>query len=282
MAIKKYKPTTNGRRGQTSIDYKASGVTTSTPYKPLLVTKKSQAGRNNEGKITVRHRGGGHKQKYRLVDFNMTEKLGIAGKVSTVEYDPNRSAFIMLVTYRDGDKRYHLAPEGIKVGDRVYTAQKAKVRVGNRMQLRNIPVGYNIFNIELHNNKGGQLIKSAGSSARIISLEGEKAQVQLPSGEVRLIEKTCYASIGQVSNIDHINVKIGKAGRSRWMGKKPEVRGKAMNPNDHPHGGGEGGSPIGLKYPKTPWGAHALGKKTRRRKDTNKFIVKSRHFNKKK
>lgn len=282
MAIKKYKPTTPGRRGQTTIDYKASGITTDKPHKPLLVSKKRQGGRNSQGKITVRHQGGGHKKKYRLIDFNRTDKLGIAGKVSTIEYDPNRSAFIMLVTYKDGDKRYHIAPNGIKVGDRVYTAEKTKVKVGNRMQLKHIPVGYSIFNIEMHNNKGGQLIKSAGSSAKITSLEGQKAQVELPSGEIRLIEKTCYASIGQVSNLDHGNVVIGKAGRKRWMGKKPQVRGKAMNPNDHPHGGGEGGSPIGLKNPKTPWGAPALGKKTRRRKYTDKFIVRSRHLKKKK
>lgn len=282
MAIKKYKATTPGRRGMSTIDYAASGVSKVKPHKPLLAGKKRISGRSGEGKITVRHRGGGHKRRYRIIDFNRTDKTGIIGKVSTVEYDPNRSAFIILVTYTDGEKRYHLAPSDIKVGDEIITAPKAKIKVGNRMQLKNIPVGYSIFNIEMNTNKGGQLIKSAGSSAKITSLEGQKAQLQLPSGEIRLIEKTCYATIGQVSNIDHGNVKIGKAGRKRWMGKKPQVRGKAMNPNDHPHGGGEGGSPIGMKYPKTPWGAPALGKKTRRRKYTDKFIVKSRHFTKKK
>tara|TARA_Y100001970_G_scaffold276887_1_gene380282 strand:- start:488 stop:1279 length:792 start_codon:yes stop_codon:yes gene_type:complete len=255
-------------------------ITKTKPEKSLTVSKKSMAGRNNQGKLTVRHRGGGHKRKYRLVDFKRTDKLGIPATVKAVEYDPNRSAYIILVAYKDGEKRYHLAPHEIQVGDEIVCAKKAKIKTGNRMEVRNIPVGYPIFNIELQPNKGGQIVKSAGSSSKVVSLDGPKAQIELPSGEVRLVEKSCMATIGIVSNIDHSNVKIGKAGRKRWMGKRPQVRGKAMNPNDHPHGGGEGASPIGMKHPKTPWGRPALGVKTRRRKYTNRLIVKSRHSKK--
>lgn len=275
MSIKNYKPTTPSRRQMTTNGFDA--VTTSKPQKSLLTFVKNKAGRNNQGKITVRHKGGGHKRKYRLVDFDQTKKLNIEGKVTTVEYDPYRSAFIMLVTYVDGDKRYHLAPNDIQVGQSILTAEKTEIQTGNRMQLRNIPVGYPIHNLELTPKKGGQMVKSAGSSAKVVSLEGAKAQVELPSGEVRLIPKDCYATIGTVSNHDHGNIVIGKAGRSRWMRKRPTVRGKVMNPCDHPHGGGEGANPIGLKHPKTPWGLPALGVKTRaKKKYSNKDILKRR------
>ena len=278
MPIRTYKPTTPSLRNMSRDTFEH--ITKTKPEKSLTVSKKSMAGRNNQGKLTVRHRGGGHKRKYRLVDFKRTDKLNIPCTVKAVEYDPNRSAYIILVAYKDGEKRYHLAPNEIQVGDELVCSKKAKIKTGNRMEVRNIPVGYPIFNIELQPNKGGQVVKSAGSSSKIVSLDGPKAQIELPSGEVRLVEKSCMATIGIVSNVDHSNIKIGKAGRKRWMGKKPQVRGKAMNPNDHPHGGGEGGSPIGMKHPKTPWGRPALGVKTRRRKDTNKFIVKSRHSKK--
>lgn len=278
MPIRTYKPTTPSLRNMSRDTFEH--ITKTKPEKSLTVSKKSMAGRNNQGKLTVRHRGGGHKRKYRLVDFKRTDKLNIPCTVKAVEYDPNRSAYIILVAYKDGEKRYHLAPNEIQVGDELVCSKKAKIKTGNRMEVRNIPVGYPIFNIELQPNKGGQVVKSAGSSSKVVSLDGPKAQIELPSGEVRLVEKSCMATIGIVSNVDHSNIKIGKAGRKRWMGKKPQVRGKAMNPNDHPHGGGEGGSPIGMKHPKTPWGRPALGVKTRRRKDTNKFIVKSRHSKK--
>lgn len=250
-------------------------VTTKTARKQLTKSKKQQAGRNH-GKISIRHRGGGAKRKLRNVDFKRDDKLNIEATVKSVEYDPNRSAFIMLVCYKDGEYRYHLAPTGIQVGDKVITANKAKARTGNRMQLHNIPVGFEIYNVQINPSGGGQMAKSAGAYAKLTSLDGEYAQVQLPSGEVRFVHKTNFATIGRVSNIDHGNVVIGKAGRKRHMGRKPQVRGKAMNPCDHPHGGGEGGSPIGMAYPKTPWGMHALGVKTRKRKDTNKWIVKTR------
>lgn len=251
-------------------------LTTDKPFKNLLHCRKERAGRNNQGIITVRHRGSGNKTHLREVDFKQSDKLNIEGTVRSVEYDPNRSAFIMLVCYKDGEYRYHLAPEGIKVGERILTAKRTKARTGNRMQLQYIPVGFEIHNIQINLSGHGQLVKTAGSLAKLVSLAGEYAQVQLPSGEVRFVPKECYATIGRVSNIDHSNVTIGKAGRNRHKGQRPEVRGKAMNPCDHPHGGGEGNNPIGMKYPKTPWGMHALGVKTRRRKDTNRWIVRTR------
>jgi large subunit ribosomal protein L2 len=273
MPIKKVKGTTPGRRQMTTLTYEE--VTTNKPKKALLKAKKQNSGRSH-GTITIRHRGGGHKKKLRLIDFNRSDKANIEATVKTIEYDPNRSAFIMLVCYKDGEFRYHLAPEGVQVGEQVITSGKTKARTGNRMHLENIPVGFEIYNVQTDPNKGGKISKSAGSYAKLVSLDGEYAQVQLPSGEVRFVHKTCFASIGRVSNADHGNVVIGKAGRNRWKGKRPTVRGKAMNPNDHPHGGGEGGCPIGLKHPKTPWGYPALGVKTRRRKDTNRWIVKTR------
>jgi large subunit ribosomal protein L2 len=274
MPIKKIKNTTNGQRTMTVLTYEE--ITTNKPHKALLMSRKERAGRNSHGIITVRHRGAGNKIQIRVVDFKQNDKLNIEATVKTVEYDPNRSAFIMLVLYKDGEYRYHLAPDGIKVGDRIMTAKKTKARVGNRMMLENIPVGFDIHNVQIDLSGKGQLVKTAGSAAKLVSLDGEYAQVQLPSGEVRFVHKECFATVGRVSNIDHANVTIGKAGRNRHKGQRPEVRGKAMNPNDHPHGGGEGNCPIGLKYPKTPWGLHALGVKTRRRKDTNRWIVKTR------
>jgi len=279
MALKTYKPITPGMRQMSRDSF--DDLTVSKPEKRLTRSTKSNAGRNNQGKLTVRHRGGGHKRRYRMIDFKRTEKLDIPAKVATVEYDPNRSAYIMLVNYVDGDKRYHIAPDKIQVGDEIIISHKAKVKTGNRMMVKNIPVGYSIYNVELQPGRGGQTAKSAGSSAKIVSLEGSKAQLELPSGEVRLIEKTCYATIGIVSNLDYSNIKIGKAGRNRWLGKRPQVRGKAMNPNDHPHGGGEGACSIGMKAPKTPWGVPALGLKTRKRKYTDSLIVKSRRLKKK-
>lgn len=275
MPVKKFKPVTPGQRFHTGLTYEE--ITRARPEKRLRVRIQKHAGRNNQGRLTVRHRGGGNKVLYRLIDFKQTQKLNIPGKVTSIEYDPFRTCFIMLVTYVDGDKRYHIAPEGMKVGSVILIKPKAKIRVGNRIQLRNIPVGFEIHNLELNPGRGGQIIRSAGSAARLISLEGPYAQVQLPSKEIRFVHKECYATIGRVSNVDHNLVSLGKAGRARWKGLRPEVQGKAMNPIDHPHGGGEGGTPIGLVHPKTPWGAPALGYKTRKRnKWTNRFIVKTR------
>ncbi len=257
------------------LDY--SIITTNKPEKRLVVGKKSHAGRNNQGKITVRHQGGGHKRLHRLIDFRQTDKLGIPAKVTSIEYDPNRTALIMLVSYADGEKRYHLAPEGMKVGDAIITKEKAKATPGNRIMLKHVPAGYNIFNLELDRNKGGQIVRSAGTRATLMAIEKDIAQVKLPSGEVRRIDKNCFATVGIVSNVDHSLVKIGKAGRSRWLGIRPSVRGKAMNPTDHPHGGGEGNQPCGLPHPKTPWGYAALGVKTRKRKKFSDHKIVSRH-----
>lgn len=276
MAIKNYKPTTPGRRGMSG--YSFEELTKSKPEKKLTVRLNKRSGRNNQGKITIRHRGGGHKRLYRLIDFNAFDKKNIEAVVAGIEYDPYRTAYIMLVNYKDGEKRYHLAPQGIKVGDKIILAERAKLKPGNRMLLKNFPVGFTVYNIEMSKGKGGQIIRSAGSSAKVVSQEDKMyTQIQLPSGEVRLINKDCYASFGMVSNIDHSNITIGKAGRVRNMGRRPQVRGKVMNPCDHPHGGGEGNQSIGLKYPKTPWGMPALGKKTRKRKYSDRVIVKSRH-----
>lgn len=257
------------------VDY--SGLTKKKPEKSLTSKKKSKAGRNAHGHITIRHRGGGVKRHYRKVDFKRTDKLDIPAIVKTIEYDPNRTAFIALLFYADGEKRYILAPESLNIDDTVITAVATKPQVGNRMQVQNIPIGYEIHDLELHMGKGGQLVRSAGSTAKLMSLDAEMAQVQMPSGEVRFIHKECYATIGKVSNSDHFNTVIGKAGRIRKMGRRPQVLGKSMNAVDHPHGGGEGHSPIGLKHPKTPWGAPALGFKTRKRKNpTSKFIIRRR------
>lgn len=274
MALKKFKPTTPGRRQMSVASFEE--ITKTTPEKSLTRIKKKTTGRNNSGRITVRHRGGGSKRLYRMIDFKRADKAGIEATVAAVEYDPNRTAYIILVNYRDGEKRYHIAPTGVKVGDKIMTAEKAKIKSGNRMHMENIPVGYNIYNVELHVGKGGQLGRSAGTAIKLVSLEGTHAQILMPSGEVRLVSKNAYATIGTVSNGDHSNIKIGKAGRKRHLGRRPQVRGKAMNTVDHPHGGGEGGAPIGLKHPKTPWGMPALGFKTRKRHYTDKMIVKDR------
>lgn len=235
MALKKFKPTTPGRRGMTGIDYK--DITTSTPNKALTTQLKKNAGRNNTGRLTIRHQGGGHAKKYRLVDFYMTDKKSIPAKVETIEYDPYRSAFIALVCYKDGERRYVLAHNEVKVGDEIVTDAKAALKSGNRMEIGNIPVGLKVHNVEMIVGQGASSVRAAGSSAQIVSQEGEYTQVKMPSGEIRLVHKKCYATLGQVSNPDHNQVTIGKAGRSRWMGKRPTVRGKAMNPVDHPHGG---------------------------------------------
>ncbi|MBU1446501.1 50S ribosomal protein L2 [Patescibacteria group bacterium] len=276
MPVKHCKPTTPGRRQMTIATFEE--VTKTRPEKSLTENIQKRSGRNNQGKITTRHRGGGHKKLYRIVDFRRIEKCNIEAKVTSIEYDPYRTAYIMLVVYNDGEKRYHIAPQGIAVGNKILLAEKTKLKPGNRMLIKNFPVGFTVYNIEISVGKGGQIIRSAGSSAKIMSQEDPKyTQVQLPSGEVRLINKKCYATYGIISNADHSKVVIGKAGRSRHLGRRPEVRGKVMNPNDHPHGGGEGNQSIGLKHPKTPWGMPALGHKTRKRKYSDKFIVKSRH-----
>jgi len=274
MTLKKYKPITPGLRQMTMSSFEE--ITKSKPEKSLTVTLKKNSGRNNLGRITVRHRGGGTRRRYRLVDFNRTDKLDIEGTIKSVEYDPNRTARIMLVQYVDGEKRYHIAPDTAKVGEKIVCKEKGKIKDGNRMMIKNIPIGYNIYEVELKEGRGGQLGRSAGAIIKLVSLEGTHAQILMPSGEVRLTGKTCYATLGTVGNLEHSNIVIGKAGRRRNMGWRPTVRGKAMNPVDHPHGGGEGGTSIGLKYPKTPWGMPALGFKTRRRKFTNHMIVKDR------
>ena len=272
MGVKSFKPITPGRRFMTVSDF--SDITTNKPYKPLLVPLKKTGGRNNYGRITVRHKGGGHKRKYRIIDFKR-DKIDIPAKVLTIEYDPNRSARIALVAYADGEKRYILAPNGLKVGDTIISSEKADVKIGNTMPLKNIPVGTIIHNVELHIGKGGQIARSAGAYAQIAGKEGNYALLKLPSGELRKVHINCKATIGQVSNLDHENIVIGKAGRSRWLGIRPTVRGVAMNPVDHPHGGGEGRQ-KGYPYPMSPWGKNSKGKKTRHNKRTDKFIVKRR------
>lgn len=274
MTLKKFKPITPQRRHMSVASFEE--ITKTKPEKSLCFYKKRHGGRNNQGEITCRHRGGGNKRMYRMVDFDRTDKLNIEGTVKAIEYDPNRSAYIMLVFYKDGEKRYHLLPEKVKIGFKLMTAEKAKVKPGNRMKIKNIPVGYGIYEVEMYKGKGGVLGRSAGASIKLVSLEGDKGQIQMPSGELRYIDKECYASIGTIGNIEHSNIVIGKAGRARHMGLRPEVRGKAMNPKDHPHGGGEGRSPIGMIHPKTPWGMPALGFKTRSRKYTNNMIIKDR------
>ncbi|MBI4363613.1 MAG: 50S ribosomal protein L2 [Candidatus Doudnabacteria bacterium] len=275
MAIKIYKPTSPGRRIHSVTDYSVL-TKTAKPFKPLLLSVKKTAGRNNQGKITVRHKGGGHKQTLRTIDFTR-DKLDIPAKVQSLEYDPGRSAFIALLAYKDGEKRYILAPDKLKVGDVIVSAKRAEIKPGNRMLIQNIPVGTNVHNIEILDGRGGQLARAAGTYAVVQTLEEQYVLLKMPSGEIRRVPNSAFATVGQVSNIDWMYVRIGKAGRVRHMGIKPTVRGKAMNPIDHPHGGGEGHNPIGLKYPKTPWGKHALGVKTRNpKKASNKFIVQRR------
>lgn len=253
-----------------------SDLSKKAPEKRLTRGKKQNAGRASSGRVSIRHRGGGHKRRYRDIDFKQIEKNGVPGTVAALEYDPNRTARIALVHYVDGDKRYMLAPQGLKVGDKVVCSERAKVKVGNRMQLQHIPIGYKVYNLEMTIGRGGVSVRSAGTSATLMSVDGDHALVQMPSGEVRKVRKECYASIGVVGNEEHNLVKIGKAGRMRWMGRRPQVLGKSMNPVDHPHGGGEGHSPIGLKRPKTPWGKPALGVKTRRPKKQSTLIIRPR------
>jgi len=275
MSIKAYKPTTNGRRDMTTLVNEE--ITKKTPEKSLLVSSKRTGGRNNQGVITCRHIGGGHKRKYRLIDFKRN-KDGIAGNVASIEYDPNRSANIALINYVDGEKRYILAPKGLEVGQQIVSGEETDIKVGNALALKNIPEGTFIHNIELYPGKGGQLVRAAGTSAQILGKEGNYVIVRLTSKEVRKFLGTCRATIGVVGNEDYSLVKLGKAGRTRWQGTRPTVRGSVMNPNDHPHGGGEGRSPIGHDAPRTPWGKRALGVKTRNnKKASTKLIVRRRN-----
>jgi large subunit ribosomal protein L2 len=272
MPIRKYKPTSPGRRQMTVQTY--DEITTADPYKPLTETMKKSGGRNNTGEVTSWWRGGGHKRLYRIIDFKR-DKKNIPGKVSTIEYDPNRSARIALVTYADGDKRYILQPLGLKVGDTIVSGDAADILPGNALPLRNIPQGTTVHNVELKPGRGGQMARSAGAGVQVVAKEGEYVSVKMPSGEIRKINQDCLATIGQVGNLDHENVSFGKAGRSRWLGRKPHVRGVAMNPVDHPLGGGEGKT-SGGRHPVTPWGVPTKGYKTRNRKPSDKFIVQRR------
>ncbi len=274
MGIKIYKPITPGLRGMTG--YSFEEITKSTPERSLVVIRKKHAGRNNEGRITVRHQGGGNRQYVRLVDFKRL-KRDIPAKVAAVEYDPNRTARLALLVYADGEKRYILAPQGLKVGDSVVTSATADIRPGNCLPISNIPVGTMVHCIELKAGRGAQLVRSAGAAAQLLAKEGDYAQIRLPSGEVRLVLQACYATIGQVGNLEHSNVKLGKAGRKLHMGVRPTVRGTAMSPRDHPHGGGEGRQPAGMPGPKSPWGKPTRGYKTRRNKTTDQFIVRRRN-----
>ncbi|HUH97346.1 MAG TPA: 50S ribosomal protein L2 [Anaerolineales bacterium] len=273
MAVKKYKPTTPGQRGMTGNTFEE--ITKSTPERSLTVSLGRHGGRNAYGRVTVRHRGGGNQRLVRIVDFKR-EKRGIPAKVAAIEYDPNRTARLALLHYADGEKRYIIAPLDLKVGDLLMSGPTAEIRTGNYLPIANIPVGTLIHNIELKEGKGGQIVRTAGGAAQLLGKEGDFAQVRLPSGEVRLIRQVCYATIGTVGNLDHSNIKLGKAGRKRHLGVRPTVRGSAMSPRDHPHGGGEGRQPIGLPGPKSPWGKPTLGKKTRRNKKTDQYIVRRR------
>ena len=273
MAVKTYKPVTPSLRGMTG--YSFEEVTKSKPERSLIVEKRKHGGRNSYGKITVRHQGGGHRQQIRIVDFKR-DKHNIPARVAAIEYDPHRTARLALLFYADGEKRYIIAPLDLKVGDTVLSGSSAEVRPGNCLPIANIPVGTLVHNIELKDGKGGQLARSAGTAAQLLAKEGDYAQIRMPSGEVRLVRQTCYATIGQVGNLDHSNIKLGKAGRKRHLGVRPTVRGTAMSPRDHPHGGGEGRQPIGMPGPKSPWGKPTLGFKTRRNKKTDKYIVRRR------
>ena len=273
MAVKKYKPTSPGMRGRTGHTFEE--ITKSKPERSLLKVLRRRGGRNSYGRITVRHRGGGHKRKIRIVDFKR-EKHDVPAKVAAIEYDPNRTARLALLNYVDGEKRYILAPVGLRVGDAVVSGPNADIFPGNSLPISNIPTGTMIHNVELKEGRGGQLVRSAGGAAQLLAKEGDYARLRLPSGEVRLVRQNCFATIGQVGNLDHGNIKLGKAGRKRHLGFRPAVRGSAMSPRDHPHGGGEGRSPIGMPSPKSPWGKKTLGKKTRHNKQTDKFIVRRR------
>ncbi len=273
MAVKTFKPYAPGRRFMTVSSFE--DITTDKPERSLVERLQKHAGRNQQGRLTVRHQGGGHKRLYRIIDFKRN-KDGIPAKVATIEYDPNRSARIALLHYADGEKRYILAPNGLNVGDTITSGPEADIKVGNALPLKNIPVGTLLHNIEMKIGKGGQMVRSAGAAAQLMAKEGDYALLRLPSGELRKVHINCKATVGQVGNLEHENITIGKAGRSRWMGIRPANRGVAMNPIDHPHGGGEGRSPVGRKHPVTPWGKHAMGAKTRRTKGSDKWIVKGR------
>jgi large subunit ribosomal protein L2 len=273
MAIKKYRPTTPSRRGMTGHSF--DEITKSEPERSLLETKRRRGGRNSYGRVTVRHQGGGNRQHLRLVDFKR-DKRNIPARVAAIEYDPNRTARLALLHYADGEKRYIIAPSDLRVNDTVMAGPQAEIRSGNSLPIANIPVGTMVHNVELKEGRGGQLVRAAGGAAQLLAKEGDYAQIRLPSGEVRLVRQTCYATIGQIGNLDHGNIKLGKAGRKRHMGIRPTVRGTAMSPRDHPHGGGEGRQPVGMPGPKSPWGKPTLGAKTRRNKQTDKFIVRRR------
>ncbi len=273
MPVKIYKPTSPGRRGMTGSTFEE--ITRTKPERSLVRPLRKRAGRNVHGRITVHHRGGGHKRQYRVIDFKR-DKFGVPAQVQSIEYDPNRSARIALLVYADGEKRYIIAPLGLQVGDTVMSGRDAEIRVGNALPLERIPLGTMVHNIELYAGRGGQMVRSAGTSAQLLAKEGNYVTLRLPSGEVRLVRKECMATLGQVGNVDHGHIKLGKAGRKRWLGFRPTVRGTARSPRDHPHGGGEGRSPIGMPSPKSPWGKKTLGKKTRRNKATGKYIVRRR------
>lgn len=273
MAIKTYKPITPSQRAMTG--YSFEEITKEKPEKALTRPMKSSAGRNNRGVTTVRHRGGGHKRRYRVVDFRR-DKIGVPARVVSIEYDPNRSARIALLTYADGEKRYILAPLEVRVGDVLMSGEQAEIRPGNALPLDRIPLGTLVHNVELHKGKGGQIVRAAGTAARLLSKDGDYVQLRLPSGEVRMIRRDCMATIGQVGNTEHNNIALGKAGRNRWLGRRPHTRGSAMTPRDHPHGGGEGKAPIGMSSPKSPWGKPTMGYKTRGPKASDKYIVRRR------
>jgi large subunit ribosomal protein L2 len=273
MAVKKYKPVTPSQRGMTG--YTFDEITKTEPEKSLLVPRRASGGRNAYGRVTVRHRGGGHRRHIRIVDFKR-DKRGIPARVAAIEYDPNRNARLALLFYQDGEKRYIIAPLGVRVGDTVMAGPQAEIRPGNSLPIANIPVGTLVHNIEMKEGRGGQMVRAAGGAAQLLAKEGEFAQLRLPSGEVRMVRQACYATIGQVGNVESSNIKLGKAGRKRHKGIRPTVRGSAMSPRDHPHGGGEGRQPIGMPGPKSPWGKPTLGAKTRRNKQTEKYIIRHR------
>jgi large subunit ribosomal protein L2 len=273
MAVKKYRPVTPSQRGMTG--YTFEEITKTKPERALIVERRKKGGRNSYGKITVRHQGGGNRQQIRIVDYKR-DKREIPARVAAIEYDPNRTARLALLHYADGEKRYIVAPLDLKVGDVIISGSQVEIRVGNSMPIANIPVGTLVHNIELKEGRGGQLVRAAGGAAQLMAKEGDYAQIRMPSGEVRLVRQACYATIGQVGNLDHSNIKLGKAGRKRHLGIRPTVRGTAMSPRDHPHGGGEGRQPIGMPGPKSPWGKPTRGKKTRRNKTTDQFIVRRR------
>jgi large subunit ribosomal protein L2 len=276
MAVKKYKPVTPGQRGMTG--YSFEEITKSEPERALIISPRNHGGRNVYGRVTVRHQGGGHRRFIRIIDFKR-DKLNIPAKVAAIEYDPNRTARLALLNYADGEKRYIIAPMGVKVGDTLVSGANAEIRPGNCLPIANIPIGTLVHNVEIKEGKGGQLVRSAGGAAQLLAKEGDFAQIRMPSGEVRMIRQKCYATIGQVGNLEHSNIKLGKAGRKRHLGVRPTVRGSAMSPRDHPHGGGEGRQPIGRPGPRTPWGKPTLGYKTRKNKETDKYIIRRRSKN---